>query len=185
MILKWLFFSLTRTLVIKDVKEVTCNFTGVILGQGPRSNLAQNYSGGFNTAHGSFRPMSQCLRHIWDWVDSSYQSICILQGLDCKSLLHVMVAVITYIQFCRIMVILGTFLFLLSKYRDSKANHKQRIYKWKWCCIIYWNSVLLEWGSLSECSLKMFFITVGAKVGKIETIFWITIWIEVKHLRIH
>lgn len=175
--------SLTRTLVIRDVKEVTCNFTGIILGQGPRSKLAQNCSGGFITAHGSFRPMSQCLRHIWDWVDGSHQSICILQGLDCKSLLHVMVAVITHILFCRIMVMLGTFLFLLSKYRDSKDNINKN-HKWKWCFIIYWNSVLLEWGRLSECSLKMFFITVGAKVGKIETIFWITIWIEVKNLKI-
>lgn len=32
-------FSLTRTLVIRNFKEVTCNFTGVSQGQGPSSKL--------------------------------------------------------------------------------------------------------------------------------------------------
>lgn len=118
--------SLTRILVIRDVKEVTCNFTGArvkVQGQ----NWAQNCSGGFIIAQGSFRPRSQYLRHIWDWVDGSHQSTCILQRWDSESLLCVIGDSNYTILFCRIMVILGTFLFPLSKFRDSKDNHQQRI----------------------------------------------------------
>lgn len=149
-------------------------------------NWAQNCSGWFITAHGTFRPMScKCLCRIWGWVDSLHQRTCILQGLDYKSLLYVMVTVITHILFCRIMVILGTFLFLLSKYRDSKDNHKRRITNENDVASSTETPCFQNEENRSEGSLKMFYITVGVKVGKIEAIFWITIWTEVKHLRIH